>query len=111
MRYDQRKECFGHEFRKYLIETEYGINANPRTLVNPMSNATLERIHQVLINLLQTFNVQQTYIDKNYPWTGILAAAEFPIFSTTNRKKGYSSGQLIFARYTIPPINIGWIGN
>ena len=61
-----------------------------------MSSAVLERIHQVLGNLVRTFNIQQTYVDKNYPWTGILAAAAFAIFSTTNRPKGYSPGQLIF---------------
>ena len=63
-----------------------------------MSNAVLERIHQVLGNLVRNFNVQQTYVDKNDPWTGILAAVAFAIILTTNRKKGYSPGQLIFFR-------------
>ena len=95
--YDQEKEFIVHEFIKYLIETEYYITPKPRTLGNPMSNAVLERVHQVLGNLVQNFNIStQTYVDKNNPWTGILAAAEFAIFSTTNRQKGYSTVQLIF---------------
>ena len=61
-----------------------------------MSNVILERIHQVLGNLVRTFNLQQTYVYKNDPWEGILAAAAFVIFSTTSMKKGYSPGQLIF---------------
>ena len=52
-----------------------------------MSIAVLERINQVLVNIVRTFNVStQTYFDKNDPLTGILAAAEFVIHSTTNRK-------------------------
>ena len=61
-----------------------------------MSNALLERIHQVLRNLVRTFNISQTYVDKNYPCAGILSAAAFSICSTTNITKGYSPGQLIF---------------
>ena len=47
---------------------------------------------------MRTFNIQQTYVDKNDPWTGILDEADFTIRSTTNKKKGYSPGQLIFGR-------------
>ena len=39
--YDQGKAFIGHDFRKYLIETEYGINAKPSTLVIPVSTAIL----------------------------------------------------------------------
>ena len=68
----------GHEFIKSLIETYYGITAKLSALGNPRPNAVLERIHQVLVNLVLTFNIStQTYFDKDDPWTGILAAAEF----------------------------------
>ena len=43
--YDQGSEFIDHGFRKSLIEIYYGINDKPRTLVNPASNAILERIH------------------------------------------------------------------
>ena len=42
---------------------------------------------------MQTFNITQTYVDKDDPWTGILAAAAFEIHSTTNRLKGYCHGR------------------
>ena len=61
-----------------------------------MSNAVLERIHQVLGNLVRTFNISQTYVDEDDRWTGILSAASFAILSTTNRQRVYSMGQLIF---------------
>ena len=63
-----------------------------------MSNAVLERIHQVLGNLVQTFNIQQTYVEKYDPWLSILAAAAFVILWRNNRKRGYITGQLIFGR-------------
>ena len=98
MTYDQGKEFIGQEFRKSLIETEYGITAKQITSVKPISNAILEQIHQVLGNIVRTFNIQQTCVDKNDQWTVILAAAEFTICSTASRQKGYSPGQLIFGR-------------
>ena len=39
-----------------------------------MSNEVLEWIHQVLVNLVQTYNINQTYVEKDDPWSGILAA-------------------------------------
>ena len=69
-----------------------------------MSNAVLERIHQVLGNLVRNFNVHKTYVGENDQWKGILAEAAFAIRSTTSRQKGYSLGQLIFGRDMIIPI-------
>ena len=62
-----------------------------------MSNAVLERIHQVIGNLVQTCNIIKSYVDEDDPWLGTLAAAK-------NRIKGYSTGQLIFVRDMILPI-------
>ena len=76
-----------------------------------MSNAVFERIHKILGNLVRKFNISQTYVEKNDPWAGILAAVEFTICSTTNSQKCYSSGQLVFGRDMILLIKIMWIGN
>ena len=87
------------------IEIEYGITSKPITSVNPMSNAVLGQIYQVLGNLVRTFNIStQTYVDENNPWTGILDASAFAIISTTKKQKGYSPGQLIFFHDMILPI-------
>ena len=70
-----------------IIEIEYRITSKQNTSGNPMSNEALERIRQVLGNLVRTFNIStQTYVDEDDPWTGILAAAAFTIHSTTNRQ-------------------------
>ena len=39
--YDQGKEFISYEFRKSLIENEYGVTSKPITSGNPMSNAIL----------------------------------------------------------------------
>ena len=71
-----------------------------------MSNALMEQIHQVLGNLVRTYNITQTYIDKDDPWSGILAEAAFEIRSTTNRLKDYITGQFLSGRGIILPINL-----
>ena len=43
-------------------------------------NTILERIHQVIENLVRSFNITQTYVDKEDPWLGILADAAFAKF-------------------------------
>ena len=50
---------------------------------------------------MRTRNINQTYVDKDDPWSGILSAAAIP--STTNSLKGYSTGQLLFVRDIILP--------
>ena len=84
---------------------EYRITAKPITLGSPMSNAVLEKIHQVIGNLVRNFDIYtQTYVEKHYPGTGILVVSAFVIISTTNRQKVYSPGKLIFGRDMILPI-------
>ena len=78
---------------------EYRITNKSSTLVNPISNAILERIHQVLVNLVRDCNITQTYVNKDDPWSGILAAAE-----TTKRLKCYSPDQLLFGHDMIIPV-------
>ena len=73
---------------------EYGIVAKPSTSGNPTSNAILEQIFQIIVNLVLICNIPQTYVEKDDPLLGILAAAAFTIHSTANLLKGYSTGQL-----------------
>ena len=93
MMYDQGSEFIGHEFRKYLIEREYGITSKPSNLEYTISNVILERFHQVLGNLVQNFTSTPKYVDEDDPRSVILAALEFEIRSTTNRFRGYSFGK------------------
>ena len=69
-----------------------------------MSNAVLERIHQVLRNIVRTCSITHYYVDKQNPWLVILVASSFAIHSTKNGIRFYSPVQLIFGRDTIIPI-------
>ena len=53
---------------------------------------------------MQAFNSTQTNVDKDDPWSGILATAAFKNFSTINGLKFYSTRQLIFGRDMTLPI-------
>ena len=100
--YDQGSELIGHDFRTPLTEIEYRIVAKQRTSGNLMPNATLERIQQVLGNLVRTCSITQTYVEKYGPRSGILSALAFEVRSKTNQPKDYSPGQLIFGCDIIP---------
>ena len=47
--YDWRGEFLGREFKRTLIEQEYGNKTKPASLGNTQSNTTIEIIHQVLV--------------------------------------------------------------
>ena len=66
--YDQGSQFIGNEFRKSLIETEYGITDKPSTSRNPTSNAILECINQFLGNIVWIFNIKETHVDEDDPW-------------------------------------------
>ena len=83
----QNSLVIGHDFMKSLIEREYSILDKLISLGNPISNAILKRINLVLCILLWTYNIKCTDIDKDFQWSGILAAAVFVILSATNRLK------------------------
>ena len=103
--YDRGGEFLGHEFKNSLIENEYVIKTKLAYPGNPQANAIIERIHQVLGNLVRTYNLQETCVDDVSPWMGILATAAFAVRSTNHRTKDKSPGQLVFGRDIILPIN------
>ena len=54
---------------------------------NPQVNSILEIIHQVIANSVRTFKFKNNYLDKDYPWSAILATTAFPVrsmYHTTN---------------------------
>ena len=79
--YDRGGEFIGHKFKSSLMDQEYGINTKPDSSDNPQANATIERIHHVLENLVCTYNLRETYVDDGYPYMCILAAAALAVRS------------------------------
>ena len=58
-----------------MIKTDYGVKVRPITTRNPQANAIVERVHQMIGNMIRTFELYDNDgIDDDDPWSGILAA-------------------------------------
>ena len=65
---------------------------------NPQANSILKGIHhhQVISSLVRTFDLENNYLDKDDPWSGILAATYFAVWSTYRTMLQSTPGQLVF---------------
>jgi transposase InsO family protein len=97
--YDRGSEFIGHDFQD-MLKNDYGIKRKPITVRNPQANAIVERIHQVIGNIIRTFELQDNYLDEEDPWKGILSAAAFAVRSTYHTTLQKTPGQLVFGRDT-----------
>ena len=64
-----------------MIKNDYGIKKSPITVRNPQANSIVERVHQAISNIIRTFEIHDTTVDDEDPWSGILAATMFAIRS------------------------------
>lgn len=86
----------GHDFKELL--KQYGIKGKPITTRNPQANAIVERVHQVLGNIVRTFELEDNYLDEKDPWKGLFTATAFAIRSTYHTTLQKTPGQLVFGR-------------
>jgi transposase InsO family protein len=96
MTYDRHGSFVGAEFQAML--NDYGIKRKPITVRNPQANAIVERVHQVIGNIIRTFELQTNYLDEDDPWKGILSATAFAIRCTYHTTLRSTPGQLVFGR-------------
>ena len=68
--FDRGSEFIGQAF-KNMIRDDYGIKGNPIITRNPQANAIVERVHQVVGNIVRTFELQDNYLYEDDPWKGI----------------------------------------
>ena len=96
---DRGGEFSGQFFGSNLKE-EYGIELTFITTANPQANAVVERIHQVIGNMLRSFDMETCYLmpPPFDPFEGIIAAISFAIRSTWSTTMRATPGQLIFGR-------------
>ena len=64
---DRGSEFIGQDFKE-MIRYNYGIKNKPITTRNPQANAVIERIHQVLGNMVRFFQLEDQYLDTEDPW-------------------------------------------
>ena len=55
--YDRENKFLRHAFIKYIIATENGIKSKCETTENTQANSILDRVHQVIVNLVCTYDL------------------------------------------------------
>jgi hypothetical protein len=97
------------EFKSVFKETcdNLGIKCRP-TLAsyNPQGNSIIERIHQVMGNMLRSFELEERELGPNDPWNEFLQDCAFGIRSTFHTTLQAFPGQLIFGRDMIHDIRL-----
>ena len=79
--------------------------------MNPQANSILGSIHQVIANLVHTFDLQNYYLDEDDPWSGILTATDFTLHRMYHTRLQSTPGQLVFGRNMIlnAPSFVDWM--
>ena len=88
-------------FKNNLIQKYYVIKPKCATTTNPPEKSILERIQQVIANLVCKFNQQNICLDTDYPWTGILAATDLRAHVLYHTKLQDMPVQMVFVRYML----------
>ena len=99
---------FMAEFTR-MIQDDCGLKKKPITKRNPQANATVERVHQTVGNMIGTFQLQKSQVDEEKPWNGILTAAAFAVRATLHTTTRATPMQLVFGRDAM--LNIPFTAN
>jgi hypothetical protein len=82
----------------------YGITPKSSTEYNPQANSIIERVHLTLGNMLRTFQLEETEIKEEDPFSAILSSVAWAIRSTYHTVLNATPGQLVFGRDMVLPI-------
>ena len=101
----------GKEFAKEVqacIKDEYGIRKKLITTRNPQANSIVERVHQVIHNMIRTFSVTDKNSDAvQHGWGGIMSPVRRGVNATVHSTtRATPITQLVFGRDAI--LNIGF---
>eukprot|EP00957_Ditylum_brightwellii_P157818 12012194-Ditylum_brightwellii.AAC.1 len=84
-----------------MIQRDYGVTKCLITARDPQANGIVERIHQTIGNMLRTFRVHSTELDKEDPWLGILGEVMLATRATIHSTSRATPAQLVFGRDAI----------
>ena len=104
---DRGKE-FAAEVREMIIK-EYGCVRKLITTRNPQANAMVERVHQVIGNMINSLQLTDADSLGEYGWAGILAAVRQAVRSTVHTTTRATPTQLVFGRDAL--LNIGFVAD
>ena len=80
-------------------QKNFSLSKKPTTMYNPQSNGIIERMHQVIGNLLLALDISKSAnpptIGDDEPWDNILSSVAWAIRSTYNTTLEATPGQQI----------------
>ncbi len=90
----------GSEFKKDFIPLlrDFAIKPVPTTIKNPQSNSPVERIHQVIMNMLNTKELDSQPFDYIDPWGEILSSIAWAIRASYHSTHQATPAQMVFGR-------------
>ena len=96
----------GNEYKNVFDEMRknYSMHKKRSTEYNPQSNGIVERVHQVLGDMLRTFELENRELNDMDPWSEFLSAAGYAIRSTVHTTLEASPAQLVYGRDMLLPI-------
>ena len=80
---------------------EYGLKFKKVTTANQESNTITEKANNTLGNIIRTFKQRRIYWEEDYPFTEIMAAADFTVRSTCNTTLQATTGNIIYGSYML----------
>ena len=98
----------GSEFKHLYGQMcrNFGLREKPMTDYNPQANAILERIHQVIGNMIRSFEIEERDLPEEDPFEPILSAVAYAIRSTYHTTLQATPGQLVFGRDMLLPVKV-----
>ena len=87
------------------MANDYGILYSPISVRYPQVKAIVERVPQIISNIIHTYKIQEMDFDNENPGEGILSSIMFAIRFTVYTNTRYTPSQLVFGRDTFLNIN------
>ena len=88
-----------------MRENQHGMKRCKGAAHIPQSNAIAERVHQVLGDMLRTFELEEQQLDEDNPFGRFLSACAYSVRSTYHTTLQATPAQLVFGRDMILPVN------
>jgi transposase InsO family protein len=102
-RYPRPKEVIfdnGSEFKKDFLPLLQDFKIKPKctTVENPQANGAVERIHQVVRDMIVTKDLNEVVFDLIDPWGPILSSVAYAIRASYHSTLAATPAQLVFGR-------------
>ena len=90
----------GSEFKMHFMTLlkDFEIKPKPTTVENPQGNSPVERIHQVVQNMIKTKELDKFIFDYIDPWAEILSSVAWAIRALYHLTLMSTPAQLVFGR-------------